>query len=102
GCPIDRDFDPKQPERTGKGWMLDDQRPTLTLTYPQGGVNKPLPRILVGMHDYGTGLDSFQGGADVPKGGVAAGENLATKFRPTSDGVWELALNAPMVNLAKG
>src|SRR4029077_16471860 len=66
GCPIDHDFDPKQPARPGKGWMLDDQRPTLTLTYPQAGTNSPLTRILVGMHDYGTGLDvdSFQVAAD--------------------------------------
>src|SRR5262249_23309988 len=35
GCPIDRDFDPKNPEKPGRGWMLDDQRPTLTLTYPK-------------------------------------------------------------------
>jgi hypothetical protein len=27
--PIDHDFDPKQPERRGNGWMLDDQRPTM-------------------------------------------------------------------------
>src|SRR5207249_12228158 len=54
GCPIDLDFDPKQPERRGKGWMLDDQRPTLTLTYPQPGVNKSLTKILIGMHDYDT------------------------------------------------
>src|SRR5439155_15928347 len=76
GCPIDHDFDPKQPERRGTGWLLDDQRPTLTLTYPQAGVNDPLTRILVGMHDYDTGLDmdSFQVIADIPLAGVAAGE----------------------------
>src|SRR5262249_20859135 len=34
GCPLDKDFDPKDPEKRGNGWMLDDQRPTLTLTYP--------------------------------------------------------------------
>jgi hypothetical protein len=41
GCPIDHDFDPAHPERPGQGWMLDDQRPTLTLTYPQAGANPP-------------------------------------------------------------
>ena len=30
GCPIDLDYDPARPEATGFGWMLDDQRPTLT------------------------------------------------------------------------
>ncbi len=65
--------------------MLDDQRPTLTLTYPQAGANEPLTRILVGMHDYDTGLDldSFQVVADFPIDGVAAGENLAQKFQRT-------------------
>src|SRR4029077_12203267 len=57
GCPIDKDFDPKDRQKSGRGWMLDDQRPTLSLTYPQPGVNKSLSRMLVGMHDYGTGLD---------------------------------------------
>src|SRR5207249_4756790 len=86
GCPIDHDFDPKQPERRGKGWMLDDQRPTLTLTFPRPGVNEPLTRILVGMFDYGTGLDmdSFQAVADFPIAGIPAGQNLAKEFRPTS------------------
>src|SRR5262249_20863815 len=39
GCPVDRDFDAKQAQQRGKGWMLDDQRPTLTLTYPRAGAN---------------------------------------------------------------
>jgi len=104
GCPIDHDFDPKQPERSGKGWMLDDQRPTLTLAYPQAGTNAPLKRILIGMYDYGTGLDmnSFHVSADFALDSAAAGENLAQKFRQKSDGVWELTLTSPLANLAKG
>ena len=104
GCPIDHDFDPKQPERMGKGWMLDDQRPTLTLTYPQVGLNPPLGRILIGMYDYGTGLDmnSFQVVADFEVDSAAAGENLAKKFRPKSEGVWELTLATPLAALDKG
>ena len=104
GCPIDLDFDPRQPERRGRGWLIDDQRPTLTLTYPCAGVNAPLTRILVGMYDYGTGLDqtSFQVVANFPLAGVAAGEDLAQKFRSKSDGVWELALAAPLRNLPSG
>jgi hypothetical protein len=84
--------------------MLDDQRPTLTLTNPQAGANKALTRILVGMHDYGSGLDmdSFRVVADFPLGDVAAGENLATKFRPAAEGVWELPLATPLADLAKG
>src|SRR5262249_44177471 len=103
GCPIDRDFDPRQPRRRGRGWMLDDQRPTLTLTWPRPGVNPPLTRILVGMYDYDTGLDldSFQGAADFPTG-VAPAENLAKQFSPKADGGWELRLAAPVRNLPRG
>src|SRR5262249_21693999 len=42
GCPIDLDYDPAHPEARGFGWMLDDQRPTLTLTLPRAGSNPPL------------------------------------------------------------
>src|SRR5262249_44075624 len=82
GCPIDLAYDPAKPEARGRGWLLDDQRPTLTLTYPRAGANESLSRILVGMHDYDTGLDtdSFRVVADFEIDGVAAGENLATKF----------------------
>src|SRR5262249_25391212 len=42
GCPIDLDFDPGKPEARGRGWLQDDNRPTLTLTYPRAGVNTEL------------------------------------------------------------
>jgi hypothetical protein len=111
GCPIDHDYQGAGGrgqgsgfKGSGYGWMLDDQRPTLALTYPRAGVNASLPRILVGMFDYGTGLDqeSFHVTADFAVDGVAAGENLAAKFRPKSDGVWELALKQPPASLGKG
>src|SRR5436190_14011000 len=84
--------------------MLDDTRPTLTLTYPKAGANPPLTRILVGMHDYYTGLDadSFQVLADFALDGTAAGQNLAPKFKPKSPGVWELTLSKPLGALARG
>jgi hypothetical protein len=96
GCPIDLDFNPHRPESAGFGWMLDDQRPTLSLTRPHAGANPPLDRIVVGMHDLG-GLvpDSFQVIASFPVDGVAAGENLAKSFRSISPGVWELKLKRP-------
>jgi hypothetical protein len=104
GCPIDWDYNPAKPDVAGRGWMLDDQRPTLALTYPRPGANRSLTRILVGMHDYGTGLDpaGFTVTADFPLAGAAAGENLAPKFEPTSDGVWELALPEPLAGLPEG
>jgi hypothetical protein len=104
GCPIDLDYDPSQPERRGYGWMLDDQRPTLTLTWPQPGAGGPLARILVGMYDYNTGLDmdSFSAVADFVIDGVAAGEDLAPRFPALSDHRWELKLASPITELQRG
>src|SRR5262249_57077918 len=104
GCPIDLDFDPAQPEKSGYGWMLDDNRPTLALTYPRPGVNPELTRILVGMHDYGTGLDqaSFRVVSDSPLDGVPAGTNLADRFKPKSQGVWEWTLKQRVADLPRG
>jgi hypothetical protein len=101
GCPVDFAYDAAQPQQRGNGWLLDDQRPTLTLTYPKAGANEPLTRLLVGMHDYGTGLDpdSFEVKADFAIDGVAAGENLAKKFQALSDARWELRLAQPIANL---
>lgn len=104
GCPIDFDYDPFKPDKRGRGWMMDESRPTLTLTYPQAGVNPPLTRLLVGMHDYYTGLDmeGFRVVADFPLDGVAAGKDLAKKFRPLADGVWELKLGRAITDLPRG
>jgi hypothetical protein len=104
GCPIDLDFHPAHPERRGSGWMCDDNRPTLTLTYPRAGANATLTRIVVGMHDYGSGLDadSFRVSADFAVDGAAAGQELAAKFRPIGRGVWELKLARPITELARG
>jgi len=104
GCPLNLDFDPKQPQRRGNGWMLDDQRPTLALTEPRAGVNGPLSRVLVGMSDYGTGLDldSLSVVADFPLDGVKPGENLATKFKALADSRWELRLTKSVTGLPAG
>jgi hypothetical protein len=104
GCPIELDRDPKQPQKRGFGWMCDDNRPTLAVTWPGPGANTELSRILVGMHDYGSGLDveSFQVTADFPVEGAAAGDNLASLFRAKGQGVWELALKKPIAELKRG
>jgi hypothetical protein len=104
GCPIDFDYDPKQPQRRGLGWMCDDNRPTLALTEPRAGRNAGLKRVLVGMHDYDSGLDakSFKVSADFAVDGVPAGEDLAPRFRARSEGVWELRLARPIERLARG
>jgi hypothetical protein len=104
GCPIDLAFDPKEPAKRGDGWLFDDQRPTLALTYPKRGANAGLSRILVGMFDYGTGLDlkSFRVTADFAVDGVPAGEDLGARFKSKGGGVWELRLARPIEELARG
>src|SRR5262249_35058537 len=106
GCPIDLDpaYDPKAAQPHSYGWMGDDQRPTLTLTYPEPGPNASLSRILVGMADAYTGLnlDTFDVRADFPVDGVPAGQNLSKRFTLKTQGVWELALKHPVGDLPKG
>jgi hypothetical protein len=104
GCPIDLNYDPDHPGRRGYGFMCDDNRPTLTLTYPAPGANAELSRVLVGMHDYYSGLDlkSFNVVADFAVDGVPAGADLAGRFRPRGQGVWELCLKKPLTELKRG
>ena len=77
--------------------MLDDQRPTLTVTSPRAGANPPLERILIGMIDYGE-IDpaSFEVVADFAVNGIAAGQNLAAKFQTAGPGIWQLPLSAAL------
>jgi hypothetical protein len=100
GCPIDLDFG----QEKSYGWFLDDNRPILSVTTPQAGVNAPLSRILIGAHDYYTGLDvmTLAVTADFAIDGTAAGENLASKLQEKSQGVWELRLAAPIRDLPRG
>ncbi len=105
GCPIDLDFDPAKPQATGYGWMLDENRPILTVVRPTPGdngksVNQP---IIIGMHDYYSGLDmkSFKVVADFPIDGIPAGENLAAKFQAKTQGVWEMQLATP-ISVSRG
>ncbi len=97
GCPLDLDYDPVRPDQRGYGWMLDDNRPTLTLTHPRADAGGPLTRLLVGMHDYYSGLDmsSFRVVADFALDGAAAGEDLAPRFKSVSQGVWEYRPTTP-------
>jgi hypothetical protein len=49
------------------------------------------------MYDYGgLDIDRFEVVASFPVVGLAAGENLAKRFRPLGEGVWELTLDSPM------
>jgi hypothetical protein len=102
GCPIDREFHPNE---HGDGWLLDEGRPTLTLASPLLGVGRePLSRILIGMYDYGTGLDmaSLAVTANFEVDGVKPGENLAARFQELAGNRWELRLKKPITALPKG
>jgi hypothetical protein len=103
GCPIDLDYDPANPSRSGDGWMLDDQRPTLALSLPRPGVNPLLDTIRIGMHDYGSGLDpaSLSVVADFAADGVPAGQNPAARFNATAPGVLEWKPATPL-SIKKG
>lgn len=98
GCPIDLDYDSAQPDARGLGWMLDDNRPILTLTLPHAGVNAGIDRILIGAHDYYTGIDpaSLTVSADFPVDDSPPGENLAPKMKLLTQGVWELKPAKPL------
>ncbi len=104
GCPIDLDFDPQRPDARGHGWMCDDNRPVLTLTHPQPGANGVLARFVIGAFDYYSGLDmsSFAVTADFPIDGAAPGDNVASRLKPLSSGVWELKLARPLTELPEG
>jgi hypothetical protein len=102
GCPIDVEYDPQS---RGRGWLLDEGRPTLTIASPQPGANAaPLKKIMIGMHDYLTGLDreSLSVIADFAVDGVPPGENLAARFKPLTGSRWELVLAKPIAELDRG
>jgi hypothetical protein len=103
GSPIDLD-DPMQPQRAG-GWLLDEGRPTLALAFPPPGPgSEPLTHILLGMHDYGSGLDlaSLSVTADFEIDGIPPGGNLARQLRALPDHRWELRLQKPITELPRG
>jgi len=81
--------------------LYSSQSRNSRLAWPRVGANPPLKRILVGMYDYGTGLDrdSFQVTANFPVGSLTAGETLASHFAIKSDGVWEWNLAEPLSDL---
>jgi len=106
GCPIDLEFDPADPDKhgPGSGWMDDETRPTLTVTYPRAGKNRTCDRILIGMHDYYTGLDmeSFSVSASFDVDNSPAGEDLAPRFRHVGEGVFEWKPKQPIASLPHG
>ena len=89
GCPIDLDYDAAHPDRLGYGWMCDDNRPVLTVTYPERRDNGSLSSILIGMYDYGSGLalDSFHVRADFPIDDAVPGRRHFKQLSTLAPGV---------------
>ena len=57
GCPIDLDFDPKNRASPATAGYSTTTSADADAGTPRPGANAELTRIVVGMHDYGTGLD---------------------------------------------
>jgi hypothetical protein len=104
GCPIDLDYDASDPAKAGYGWMCDDQRPTLAVTYPRAGKNEAVTRVLIGAWDAYRGLDegSFSLTADFEIDGSAAGTELAGRLIKIGEGVWEMKLTRAIEALSGG
>ena len=96
---------PPSPQSRGYGWMLDDQRPTLTLTYPAAGANAAADAH-PGRH---ARLLHRPGPGQLPGDGRLRRRRRRRrrrtwrrKFKPTADGVWELTLAKPLTDLPRG
>ncbi len=105
GCPIDLDpsYDPRSKEPTSQGYLADDTRPTLTVRLGEAAliernINRPVQRIVIGMHDYNSGLapESFEVIADFAVDGIPAGENLAPHFTALDGHRWKWELTKPL------
>lgn len=84
------------------GWHLDDLRPTLTVSRPRPGLNRDQVReIRLGAADANSGIDvaSLSLRADFALAGRAPGSELADLLVEVEQGVWTLALDAPLPRL---
>jgi hypothetical protein len=105
---VDRDQEGDALVAAGKspsyGYLLDDQRPVLAVTEPRAGENEMLERLLIGLHDYDTGIvmSSFAVTANFAIDDLPAGENLAKRFKEVNRGVHEYRLKQPIRSLPEG
>ena len=106
GCPIDLDpnYDPTAEVPTTIGYLADDHRPTLAMTYPERGANEAIARILLGMHDYESGLDleSLSVTADFEIDGTMPGTKRAARFVQSPGNRWQLMRSKPVKSLDRG
>ena len=101
GCPVDLNYNKNNPQDRGYGWNCDDKRPTMTITTPVAGYNKPISTITIGLHDYYSGLDmkTLSITSNIKIEGNSPGKNLAAWFKQTHEGVWEWKLSNPLSNI---
>ncbi|MCA9175731.1 MAG: hypothetical protein KDB14_14700 [Planctomycetales bacterium] len=92
GCPIE-DADPSV---RGFGWSLDDERPVVTLAKPSRGAVGPWDSILIGVHDYDSGveLSTLEMTANFQVNQWEPGANLARHFRDLGDGRYQLPIDS--------
>ncbi len=96
GAPIDLN--------SGRGWFLDDQRPTLTVSVPRPGRNSvPIDRLRIGTSDAYSGIDrkTLSLTADFRVAGRPAGSELVDLTREIAPGVREIVLAEPLPPLER-
>lgn len=95
GAPIDHG-------NPARGWLLDDLKPTLTISSPRPGMNPaPLGVLRIGSADANSGIaaGSLSVTADFAVNGRAAGSELADLALAVADGVREIVLDPPLAQL---
>lgn len=86
------------------GWLLDEVRPTLTVSAPRAGVNAgPLTELRFGFADAYSGIDdsSLDVRADIAINGRPAGSQLADLAENLGDGRHRITLTPPLATLAR-
>ncbi len=94
GAPVDS----SDPAKAAFGWFNDEQKPTLTVSLPEGGAStKVLKEIRIGAFDNYSGLDrtSFSVKASFEVNSKSAGTELASELVETADHVWTIRLSQP-------
>ncbi|MGE4069578.1 MAG: hypothetical protein AB7E72_00205 [Lysobacterales bacterium] len=81
------------------GYLLDDLKPTLTVSLPRAGVNTAvITRLRFGFADAHSGIDpaSLSVSADFGVNGRAPGAELADLAQVVGDGIYEITLSTPL------
>jgi hypothetical protein len=81
------------------GYLLDDLKPTLTVSLPRAGINSAVvTQLRFAFADAHSGIDlgSLSVSADFPVNGRAPGVELADLAQNVGDGIYEIALSSPL------